>query len=1171
MDMNEIVDIVHDAEASGLLDDSTVDYTASPWKVKDTFKMHIVSVQEFPSGDFLAFYDGPKIALDGSRHTTMIDGKEYVLEDYEPIEYQHFPLAKFKDYVKKRKIRKAIAHNGINYDLLAYKAFFGLDYTIQETGDTWAGNKVDHVDTMVLSKTLNPDRIGGHSLGNIAKSAGGVQKKEFRYHMPESERFKHFAADMLYYNLFDLKSNKSVYDYLIKEKGAHDWDSAITTEKCIADIITRQSHRGFAFNTQLAEKNVKELDIMMHEARVKVEPILPAKQATKAFMKDFTPPKKQYNKDGSLSQHMENFIQKIEAKKIENEGKVSAIIFQDKTYELPLEEGKALVTEVPATLNDTTHIKEWLVSLGWAPSEYKEKDLTLKTGTKIKLTPEEYSKTVDKYVEQTLNSSFMADRCEFLGCKPHDLRTKLLSIKGSRGMRVRTNPSFTKGQEKEMCANLEAMGAKFPFASDIVKYLTYKHRRNSILGGGADWDDEEEAEKGFISAVRADGRIPTPADTCGAATSRMKHRLVANIPRVTSLYGEPMRSMFTADSESCYQIGYDFASLEAVIESHYCHKYEVPVEDGIREYCESLLQEKPNDVHTKMAQKISGIIGKKFERGNAKSVKYGCIPMHTKVLTRNGWKYFSEINEGDELPTYNAEKGVVEMDTVLHKHFFKDKELFKFSNKYDKIECTEDHRWYGWRRSKTRNKPSKKVFGFFETREMTQEHNIVLTAPWLGSDTDLLTKEDCALLGWMASDGYWRWSDKGEGTSCSFGKKKEVIASLSQADSKFWKEIEYLLDKMGVNYSKRCREVENGNTINMYKINSAWMRGFLDRVLPGRKNKHEVDWTSFVMKLSRSNLEAFYDSFYMGDGCVTGGHETISQNLGNIFDGITTAAQLLGKGRVSFNKISGSVSPMKSIRVQKRKHITCQELTKESLGIQDTFCLTTKNSSFIIWQDDFIGITGNCTYGAQAAKVAKTIGSDIEVGQQVFDAFWEAAAPLKKLKDALQKHWENNDKKYILTIDGRKVPTRAAHAILNSLFQSAGVICAKKTMIVWERKLRDHGLLVDFWTEDWRNKLWAQQMIAYHDEAQVEVSKELVKFKLFSDKESCNTFRRQQLEDHGKIWAEAHESPKGGWFTAYSLPGQLVVEAVKETTEFYNLNCPLSADYVLGTSWADCH
>lgn len=110
MDMNEIVDIVHDAEASGLLDDSTVDYTASPWKLKDTFKMHIVSVQEFPSGEFIAFYDGPKIILDGRKHVTVIDGIEYRLEDYEPVEYRHFPLAKFKDYVKKRKIRKAIAH-----------------------------------------------------------------------------------------------------------------------------------------------------------------------------------------------------------------------------------------------------------------------------------------------------------------------------------------------------------------------------------------------------------------------------------------------------------------------------------------------------------------------------------------------------------------------------------------------------------------------------------------------------------------------------------------------------------------------------------------------------------------------------------------------------------------------------------------------------------------------------------------------------------------------------------------------------------------------------------------------------------------------------------------------------------------------------------------------------
>ena len=68
-----------------------------------------------------------------------------------------------------------------------------------------------------------------------------------------------------------------------------------------------------------------------------------------------------------------------------------------------------------------------------------------------------------------------------------------------------------------------------------------------------------------------------------------------------------------------------------------------------------------------------------------------------------------------------------------------------------------------------------------------------------------------------------------------------------------------------------------------------------------------------------------------------------------------------------------------------------------------------------------------------------------------------------------------------------------------------------------------------------------------------------------------NEFRDLQRKECGMIWSEAHESPKGGWFVGYSLPGQLVVEAVAETTEYYKLKVPLSADYVLGANWADCH
>lgn len=414
-----------------------------------------------------------------------------------------------------------------------------------------------------------------------------------------------------------------------------------------------------------------------------------------------------------------------------------------------------------------------------------------------------------------------------------------------------TNPSFTVGQEKEMCPNLMRLKDKFPHAQQIVEYLTYRHRRNSILGGGAEWDEDDEPEKGFLSSVRADGRIPTPAATCDAATSRMKHKSVANIPRVTSLYGQEMRSLFGVD-RGYFQIGYDFDSLEARIESHYTWRYE----DEPHEYCNALLMDKPNDVHTMMARRITDVIKRKFERAPAKSVKYGI------------------------------------------------------------------------------------------------------------------------------------------------------------------------------------------------------------------------------------------------------------------------------------------------------------------------------------------------TYGAQAPKVAKTIGSDLKTGELIFNAFWEAAKPLALLKERLNAYWEKTGKRFILGIDGCKVPTRSAHAILNSLFQSGGVICAKRAMVIHDDLLEEHRLNIDFFKDDWKNKSFCQQLIAYHDEAQLEVTQDLVEFKWYKPedlgwqkfgdekeqeaenkrcKKIVEQYRLDTEKETGKMWSNVHESPKGGYFFAYSLPGELASKAVKMAGEYYNLNVDLTAGYDIGRNWAECH
>ena len=430
-------------------------------------------------------------------------------------------------------------------------------------------------------------------------------------------------------------------------------------------------------------------------------------------------------------------------------------------------------------------------------------------------------------------------------------------------------------------------------------------------------------------------------------------------------------------------------------------------------------------------------------RDKSKNVFYACLPMHTKVLTLDGWKHYEDISIGEKILSLNPSTGNIEEDVVMHTHSFQDKEVVKYYNKFDSFQCTPDHRWYGWKRKWTKVPPRLKEYGFFTIGEANQEHNIILSAPWVGNSSCAISVDEAKFLGWMASDGYWTWSKKSETTSSSLGKKKAIKGGLSQADSKFWKDIEDLLERMGVPYGKYRKEVTNGNTINIYTIKPEWFRPFLDRVFPRRADKHDIDWVRFVLSLSRECLEAFYEGFYLGDGCMGGvlKSEVISQNMGNIFDGVMTAAQLLGNGRLTMYSVNGSPSPMKTIRVQKRKHITCQEISKESLGVMDTFCLTTGNGTFIIWQDDFIGITGNCLYGAGDAKLAATAGFPESRGKEISEKFWTANSATKALKDNLEKYWETvGIKKYVPAIDGRILITRKKSALLNTIFQSCGGI-----------------------------------------------------------------------------------------------------------------------------------
>jgi len=562
--------LVIDIESNNLLN-KALDYSNLPYRLKPEFKIWCVVVTNKDTKESVSFY---------------------------------------KESLTKDNLRKAlkgctelIGHNIIGYDLPILYLYGLLDYNVgyPEQSSTVFGTDTLITDTLLWSKLLEPDRFLGHSLKAWGKRLGNA-KTEF-------DDWSQFSQEQLDYCIQDTKVNCDVYDALVLEKATADWDRAYRMEAKLADLTLKQELLGFDFNMDLAKKTLEELDSLMLVTANKVNPILPPKKLTKGKIQEFTMPKLRFKKDGTLSSVFQKWLNKHGAKFVlDSLDNNDYLLYKGKKFyikdELPLE-----TTEV-ATVDDVDVVKGYLLNLGWVPSEIKERNLTVNTD-KTKRDYKAIIKAIDAYVEQTKDSVFMKLRLEALNTDLRSLRQFLINkIDGSKPIYVPTTPMLRVGVEKELCPNLIRLGDKAEVAGIVAEYYTYRHRRNSIAGGTLDEDGEPIT--GYMSQVREDGRIATPADTLGANTGRYKHKGVCNVPRTTSLFGEKMRSLF-GSGRGLHQLGYDFASLEARIMGHYVLPY-----DG-DELANALLASKPRDIHSINALKLG------IDRGSAKSFSYACI------------------------------------------------------------------------------------------------------------------------------------------------------------------------------------------------------------------------------------------------------------------------------------------------------------------------------------------------------------------------------------------------------------------------------------------------------------------------------------------------------------------------------------------------------------------
>lgn len=164
----------------------------------------------------------------------------------------------------------------------------------------------------------------------------------------------------------------------------------------------------------------------------------------------------------------------------------------------------------PINLNSYDQVKKYLLSVGWVPTTWN------------------YKKDDKGFFE-----------------------------KDAKGKKIKTSPKLT---EDSFDSIKDGTGQLVARRNVIV------HRRRTI----SNYKDPEN--KGILSFIRDDGRVPAKGFLNSAITGRTKHtEAVCNIPKAKKKipYGIEMRSIFCVNEEGYSMLGADLDQIEARITAHY--------------------------------------------------------------------------------------------------------------------------------------------------------------------------------------------------------------------------------------------------------------------------------------------------------------------------------------------------------------------------------------------------------------------------------------------------------------------------------------------------------------------------------------------------------------------------------------------------------------------------
>lgn len=255
---------------------------------------------------------------------------------------------------------RIVTYNGEGFDFPVLKKVWGIDIVkVCEFKD------VELMDAFIMSKLAFNDRPS-HSLDSWAKEIDpSFTKLEVDYDNCDIDKLVEYLER-------DLEITERVFERILAKVGeiakaarvngeSFSFKMAMKVEQQVRRIINEQRERGIPFDYNVALLNRYNLEAEMEKLERITHSIMPSAPIRDSQLR--RPPKIQFKKDGSLSAHMERYLNEHDA--VYHPDK-KAVWSGGKLFSFPLTEPLATTSRIK--LGEQQRLKDWLLGQGWSPT-----------------------------------------------------------------------------------------------------------------------------------------------------------------------------------------------------------------------------------------------------------------------------------------------------------------------------------------------------------------------------------------------------------------------------------------------------------------------------------------------------------------------------------------------------------------------------------------------------------------------------------------------------------------------------------------------------------------------------------------------------------------------------------------------------------------------------------